>query len=127
MPNSSALIVGAGTGLSASLARQCAAAGMQVALAARNVEKLKDLAKQTGAQVYACDAVDPSAVEKLFSALKAAPDLVVYNPSYRVRGPFLELDAEEVRKTLQVTAYGGFLVAQAALKRMAGRASGSLF
>jgi len=127
MTNSSALIVGAGSGLSASLARQCAAAGMQVALAARNVDKLKDLVKQTGAQAYACDATDPSAVEKLFSALKATPDFVVYNPSYRVRGPFLELDGGEVRKTLLVTAYGGFLVAQAALARMVARGSGSLF
>jgi len=127
MTNSSALIVGAGSGLSASLARQCAAAGMQVGLAARNVDKLKDLVKQTGAQAYACDAADPSAVEKLFSALKTAPDLVVYNPSYRVRGPFLELDAGEVSKTLLVTAYGGFLVAQAALARMVARGSGSLF
>jgi NAD(P)-dependent dehydrogenase (short-subunit alcohol dehydrogenase family) len=126
MTKTSALIVGAGSGLSASLARQAAASGMSVALAARNVDKLSALAKETGASVHRCDASDPAQVDPLFSAL-GAPDLVVYNPSYRVRGPLLDLEAEEVRKTLLVTAYGGFLVAQAALKRMLPRSSGSVF
>ena len=120
------VIVGAGSGLSASLARKCAAAGMKVALAARNPDKLSPLVKETCAKAVACDATDPAQVEALFSALEA-PDLVVYNPSYRVRGPFLELDREEVRKTLIVSAYGGFLVAQAALKRMVERGCGALF
>src|SRR4051812_2362588 len=125
-PNPLALIVGAGSGLSASLARKCAAAGMRVALAARDVRKLDALAKETKAVVHACDATEPKQVEALFAALDA-PELVVYNPSYRVRGPFLELDREEVKKTLMVTAYGGFLVAQAAVKRMLERGHGSLF
>jgi short-subunit dehydrogenase len=127
MADATALIVGAGSGLSASLARKCAAAGMRVALAARTIEKLKALEKETGARSYACDASVPAEVDSLFAALKAVPDLVVYNPSYRVRGPLLGLDAAEVKKTLLVTAYGGFLVAQAALKGMAARGSGSLF
>src|SRR6266850_3260650 len=125
-PNPLALIVGAGSGLSASLARKCAGAGMRVALAARNVSKLSALGKETGAALHACDAADPVQVETLFGAIDT-PDLVVYNPSYRVRGPFLELDREEVKKTLLVTAYGGFLVAQAAAKRMLERGRGSLF
>jgi NAD(P)-dependent dehydrogenase (short-subunit alcohol dehydrogenase family) len=120
--NPLAVIVGAGSGLSASLARQCIAAGMRVALAARNVQKLN----VTGASVHACDATDAKQVDALFAQLDA-PELVVYNPSYRVRGPFLELDREEVRKTLMTTAYGGFLVAQAAVKRMLERGRGSLF
>src|SRR5258708_23633865 len=125
-PNPLALIVGAGSGLSASLARKCAAAGMRVALAARNVDKLDALAKETRAALYSCDASDPGQVEALFSAIDV-PELVVYNPSYRVRGRFLELDREEVRQTLMVTAYGGFLVAQAAVKRMLERGRGALF
>ena len=118
--------MGAGSGLSASLARKCVAAGMSVALAARDVSKLNDLARETNASLHACDATDAQQVEALFAAVDA-PDLVVYNPSYRVRGPFLDLDKEEVKKTLMVTAYGGFLVAQAAVKRMLKRGSGSLF
>jgi NAD(P)-dependent dehydrogenase (short-subunit alcohol dehydrogenase family) len=125
-PNPLAVIVGAGSGLSASLARQCAAAGMRVALAARNAAKLDPLVKETGARAIACDVTDAAQVERLFAALEV-PELVVYNPSYRVRGPFLGLDREEVKKTLLVTAYGGFLVAQAAVKRMLERGRGSLF
>ena len=121
-----ALIVGAGEGLSASIARQCAAAGMRVALAARDLGKLAKLKKETGAQAFACDATDAGQVDALFAMIDA-PALAVYNPSYRVRGPFLELDRDEVRRTLLVTAYGGFLVAQAALARMLPRRRGSLF
>jgi NAD(P)-dependent dehydrogenase (short-subunit alcohol dehydrogenase family) len=124
--NPLALIVGAGSGLSASLARKCAAAGMRVALAARHVGKLDALVAETRARAFACDATDPIQVETLFGAIDT-PDLVVYNPSYRVRGPFLSLDIVEVRQTLMVSAYGGFLVAQSALKRMLERGRGSLF
>src|SRR5205085_4868229 len=124
--NELAVIVGAGSGLSASLARKCAAAQMSVALAARNIGKLQPLAQETGASVHACDAADAAQVDALFGALDA-PDLVIYNPSYRIRGPFHGLDREEVRKTLMVTAYGGFLVAQAALKRMLERGRGARF
>jgi NAD(P)-dependent dehydrogenase (short-subunit alcohol dehydrogenase family) len=122
--NRLALIVGAGSGLSASLARQCAAAGMRVALAARNVEKLSSF---RNASLHACDAADPVQVKNLFEALDALPELIVYNASYRARGPFVTLDPEEVRKTLMVSAYGGFLVAQEAVKRLLERGGGSLF
>ena len=125
-PNPLALIVGAGSGLSASLARKCAAAGMRVALAARNVGKLDTLAGETKARAIACDAASPMQVAELFGAIDT-PDLVVYTPSYRVRGPFLQLDPAEVLKTLTVTAYGGLLVAQEALKRMVPRGHGALF
>jgi len=121
-----ALIVGAGSGLSASLARKCAAAGMRVALAARHVGKLDPLVAETQARAFACDASIPAQVDELFAAIDT-PDLVVYNPSYRVRGPLLGLQREEVLKTLIVTAYGGFLVAQAALARMVERGRGALF
>ncbi len=128
MAKETAVIVGAGSGLSAALARACVKQGMAVALAARNTDKLKAVAAETGARVYRCDAGDPAAVQALFKSLDAdlsAPDLVVYNASYRTRGPFEGLDPAEVEKSLRVTAYGGFLVAQEAARRMlkAGRGS----
>jgi NAD(P)-dependent dehydrogenase (short-subunit alcohol dehydrogenase family) len=124
----SALIVGAGSGLSASLARAFAKAGMAVALAARSIDKLNALAQETGAKVYQCDASDRAQVGKLFIALDAvgAPDVVVYNASYRTRGPFIELDPAEVAKAIQVTAFGAFLVAQAAAKRMLSHNHGAI-
>ena len=124
-----ALIVGVGEGLSASLARLFAKEGMSVALAARNTGKLDALCSETGAKGYGCDASDPASVAKLFSDVDAdmgAPDVVVYNPSYRARGPITELDPEAVRQVLMVTCFGGFLVVQQAAKRMIERGSGTI-
>src|SRR5436309_7625554 len=124
-----ALIVGAGSGLSASLARLFAKEGMRVVLAARDTSKLASLVKETSAFPIACDATDLSQVEAMFAALEAkwgVPDLVVYNAGYRVRGPFVGLDPKEVERTIRVTGYAGFLVAQAAAKRMLARGSGAI-
>jgi NAD(P)-dependent dehydrogenase (short-subunit alcohol dehydrogenase family) len=125
-----ALIVGVGSGLSASLARVFAGAGLKVALAARRVANLAPLAQDTGAKVYGCDATSRADVAKLFAEVEAAlgtPDVVVYNASYRTRGPFVELDPDEVAKSLNVTAYAGFLVAQEAAKRMLPNRHGAIF
>lgn len=125
-----ALIVGAGRGLSASLARLFAAEGMQVALAARNTDKLAGLAAETGAKAYACDAADPASVHALFESVTAdigAPNIVVYNAGNRGgRGPVTELDPAAVRDALLVSAFGGFLVAQAAAKRMIPAGGGTI-
>jgi NAD(P)-dependent dehydrogenase (short-subunit alcohol dehydrogenase family) len=124
-----ALIVGAGAGLSASLARRAARDGMRVALAARNTEKLAPLVAEIGASAYACDVTDRQAVEALFDAVArdlGPPDLVIFNPSARQRGPFLELDPDGVDRAIAVTAFGGFLVAQAAVRAMLPRGSGSI-
>jgi NAD(P)-dependent dehydrogenase (short-subunit alcohol dehydrogenase family) len=124
-----ALIVGAGAGLSAALARAFAKEKLAVALAARTPEDLRALAAETDAQVFACDASRRADVERLFSELDAqgAPDVVAYNASYRTRGPFVELDADEVEKSLRVSALGGFFVAQAAARRMLPRREGAIF
>ena len=127
-PYQSALIVGAGAGISASVARAFAKAGMKIALAARSPDKLGPLAKEIGANVHACDAADRAQVEKLFAELErgGAPDVVVYNASYRTRGPLLELDPGEVEKSLHVSAFAGFLVAQQAVRRMLPRGHGAV-
>ena len=124
-----ALIVGAGRGLSASLARLCRAEGMQVALAARDVDKLRDLKTETEAWAFPCDASDPKSVDRLFGALRrdfGTPDLVVYNPSARAQGPLVELDVEAVRKGLMVTCFGGFLVGRAAVAMMLEQGHGTI-
>jgi NAD(P)-dependent dehydrogenase (short-subunit alcohol dehydrogenase family) len=128
MTYTSALIVGAGSGLSASLARLFAKASMRVALAARSTDDLGGLARETGATVHQCDASEHEQVEKLFAALDAAgaPDVVVYNASYRTRGPFVDLDPAEVARSLAVSAFGGFLVGQAAARRMLPAGHGAI-
>ena len=126
----SALIVGAGSGLSSSLALQCANLGMDVALAARNIEKLEDLSRQTAASLHKCDASKFEDVNSLFKDLDGKlgiPELVVYNPSARLRGSIETLDPEKTKEALDVTCFGAFLVAQQAAKRMLKRGSGSIF
>jgi NAD(P)-dependent dehydrogenase (short-subunit alcohol dehydrogenase family) len=124
-----ALIVGVGAGLSASLARTLNKAGMAIALAARRAGELNALASEVGGKAFACDASDAGQVAELFAEVESALgalDVVVYNASYRTRGPFVDLDPPEVAKSIAVSAYGGFLVAQQAAKRMVRRGRGAI-
>ena len=124
-----AVIVGAGPGLSASLARLCAREGMRVVLAARNVAKLAVLAQETGASLHACDASRRADVDAFFDAVldaEGVPDLVVFNASARVRGAVADIDPDEVEKAIAVSAYAGFLVARRAASAMRERGSGSI-
>ncbi len=129
IPYHTALIVGAGPGISASLARGLATAGLRVGLAARNAEKLAPLATEVRAQTFAVDASDPAAVARLFEEADTQlgePDVVVYNASARAHGPIAELDPEAVRKAVEVSAFGGFLVVQQAARRMIPHGRGAI-
>jgi NAD(P)-dependent dehydrogenase (short-subunit alcohol dehydrogenase family) len=124
-----ALIVGTGAGLSASLARLFHKEGMRVALAARRTDKLAALCTETSARAYACDATKPAEVEKLFADIVkdiGTPDLVVYNPSGRARGPIADLKPDEVLNAIMVGCYGGFLVGQQAARLMLKAGHGSI-
>jgi NAD(P)-dependent dehydrogenase (short-subunit alcohol dehydrogenase family) len=124
-----ALIVGAGEGLSASLARLFAREGIRVALAARGIEKLGALCSETGAKAFACNATEAGDVERLFGLVEreiAVPDLVVYNASGRARGAFVDLVPDDVAQAISVSAFGGFLVAQQAAKRMLPKRHGAI-
>ena len=127
--NNIALIVGAGDGLSASLARLFAHEGIQIILAARRTDKLESLCTEIDGKAFTCDASEPEQVERLFREVDeqlGSPNVVVYNPSYRISGPFVELAPAEVAKALAVTAYGGFLVGQQAAKRMLKLGDGAI-
>ncbi|MGJ4901544.1 SDR family NAD(P)-dependent oxidoreductase [Bradyrhizobium sp. HKCCYLS2058] len=124
-----ALIVGAGEGLSASLARLFAREKIRVALAARKIEKLGALCNETGARAYPCDATNPEEVERLFGIVEreiGAPDLVVYNASARARGALTDLVPADVQQSIAVSAFGGFLVAQQAAQRMLPNKHGAI-
>ena len=124
-----ALIVGAGEGISASLARLFSKNGIRVALAARKIEKLGALCAETGARAFACNATEPDEVERLFGQVErelAVPDVVVYNASGRARGPFVDLLPSDVAQAIAVSAFGGFLVAQQAVKRMLPNQHGAI-
>ncbi len=124
-----ALIVGAGSGISASFARALHREGHNVALAARTPDNVKDFAAEIGASTHACDATQPDQVAKLFADLDqvgAGLDVVLYNASARAHGPITELDPADVANSLAISAYGGFLVGQQAAKHMVPRGKGTI-
>lgn len=124
-----AIIIGAGAGLSASLARKLHARGHKLLLAARNTDKLAELQAETSAQLVTCDAADAADMEKVFAAADAMGeplDIAVYNPSARVRGPVTELEPEAVKSAILTTSYGAFLMAQQAARRMIPNGKGAI-
>ena len=123
------LIVGVGPGLSSSIARLCASRKMKVILAARDIKKLENLKKEIDAITISCDASDIKSVQNLFKEVDkiGVPNLVIYNPSMRVKGSITEIDAIQVQKAINVNCFGAFLVSQEASKRMLERKSGSIF
>jgi NAD(P)-dependent dehydrogenase (short-subunit alcohol dehydrogenase family) len=128
-PYRSALIVGAGAGISASVARGLAQVGVKIGLAARNIQKLDALVQATGAQAFAADAADPESVARLFDQVTeriGEPEIVLFNAGIRVQGPLAELDPSAVQKAVATTAFGGFLVTQQAAKRMLPRGRGAI-
>ena len=129
IPYRTALIVGAGSGISASFARGLAAAGLKVGLAARKIEKLAALAAEIGAQTFAADAADPAAVARLFDEADSRlgePEIVLYNASARAHGPIAELDPQAVRKAIEISAFGGFLTVREAARRMIPHGRGAI-
>ena len=93
------------------------------------IGSLAALCAETKARAFGCDASDAGQVQKLFSAVDQSPgetDVVVYNPSYRTRGPVTDLKPADVEKALAVCAFGAFLVAQQAARRMLLKKRGAI-
>ena len=124
-----ALIVGSGSGLSASLARLFAGLGMRVGLAARNVDKLADLAAETGAAVHACDASRPGEVEALFAAVdeRLGPVWALVNNAGIVdrQSRLVDLTAARIERLLRVNTVSAFLCAREAVRRMSTATGGA--
>ncbi len=130
MTQKAVLIVGAGSGLSASLARAFNSKGMKILLAARNIDKLDSLKKEIDALVFKCDSTENKSVQNLFlqtDAIIGTPEIVIYNPSLRIVKPFIEYDPDEMLKSIKVNSYGAFLVAHESVKRMLKIGKGNIF
>ena len=130
MTQKAVLIVGAGSGLSASLARAFSSKGMKVVLAARNIDKLASLKKEIDALVFECDSTENKSVQNLFlqtDSIIGTPEIVIYNPSLRIVKPFIEYDPDEMLQSIKVNSYGAFLVAHESVKRMLKIGKGNIF
>ena len=130
MTQKAVLIVGAGSGLSASLARAFNSKGMKIVLAARNINKLDSLKKEIDALVFKCDSTENKSVQNLFlqtDSIIGTPEIVIYNPSLRIVKPFIEYDPDEMLQSIKVNSYGAFLVAHESVKRMLKIGKGNIF
>ena len=130
MTQKAVLIVGAGSGLSASLARAFNSKGMKIVLAARNIDKLDTLKKEIDALVFKCDSTENKSVQNLFlqtDSTIGTPEVVIYNPSLRIVKPFIEYDPDEMLQSIKVNSYGAFLVAHESVKRMLKIGKGNIF
>lgn len=130
MTQKAVLIVGAGSGLSASLARAFNSKGMKIVLASRNIDKLDSLKKEIDALVFKCDSTENKSVQNLFlqtDSIIGTPEIVIYNPSLRIVKPFIEYDPDEMLQSIKVNSYGAFLVAHESVKRMLKIGKGNIF
>jgi NAD(P)-dependent dehydrogenase (short-subunit alcohol dehydrogenase family) len=125
-----ALIVGAGPGISAAFGEALVTDGYQVALASRDVAKLSPLAMKMNAKAFEADASAPASLVRLFGEVDRAlgePEVVLFNPSARIRGDLLTLDIAAASAAIQTTAIGALVTAQEAARRMLPRGRGSIF
>jgi NAD(P)-dependent dehydrogenase (short-subunit alcohol dehydrogenase family) len=125
-----ALIVGAGPGISAAFGEALVAEGYRVALASRNLENLKPLAASLGANAFESDASSAQSLVRLFGEVDRSlgePEVVLFNPSARIRGDLLTLDMETAAAAIQTTAMGALVTAQEAARRMLPKRRGSIF
>src|ERR1700733_14173550 len=125
-----ALIVGAGPGISAAFGEALVTDGYQVALASRDMAKLSPLAMKMNAKAFEADASSTDSLVKLFQEVDRAlgePEVVLFNPSARIRGDLLSLDIDAAAAAVRTTAIGALVTAQEAARRMLPRGRGSIF
>ena len=127
-----AIVTGVGPGLGWALVKRFAAAGMQVAMAARNHEKLAALLESeplAKVRAYECDVAERASVERLFADVArdlGEPDLVVFNAGAFQRGGILDIEPADLERCWRVGCLGGFHVGQEAARSMLNREQGTI-
>ena len=129
-----AVIAGVGEGLGYALGRRFAKAGFNVALVARNAERLARLAKdieRAGGQAFAAptDVRAEEEVIALFDEIEAehgAVEVAVYNAGANFRASILETPADMFQKIWKLGCYAGFLFGREAARRMLPRSKGRI-
>jgi NAD(P)-dependent dehydrogenase (short-subunit alcohol dehydrogenase family) len=127
-----ALVTGANGGLGTHFAEVLASAGAKVAIAARRLESLCDLAQRiasTGAHVQpiALDVTRRESVAQGIAHAAAALGpitVVVNNAGIAITKPLLEHSEEDWREVIEVNLNGAWRVAQEAARHMVGHGRG---
>lgn len=131
---SAALIVGAGDGTGAAVAKRFAREGFTACVARRSANALESLVEEISAEngkaaAYGLDAADEAAVVDTVARIEEAHgpiEILVYNSAVMDRGSVLELSAEQYRSNWQVSAFGAFLCARECARGMVQRGRGTI-
>lgn len=127
-----AFITGASSGLGARFAKVLAQAGAQVVLAARRIDRLKELraeieAEGGAAHVVALDVTDFASIKAAVAhaETEAGPiDILVNNAGVSTTQRLLDVTPEDYAYVMDANQRGAFFVAQETAKRMIARAKG---
>jgi NAD(P)-dependent dehydrogenase (short-subunit alcohol dehydrogenase family) len=127
-----ALITGASSGLGARFAKVLAMAGAQVILAARRVNRLKELraeieAEGGAAHVVTLDVTDYASIKSAIAHAETeagAIDILVNNAGVSGSGRLVDITPEEYAFVMDTNQRGAFFVAQEVAKRMIARHKG---
>lgn len=126
--------VGASNGLGAALARAFAAAGMQVVVAGRTAQRLRQVADEIAANGGVCqpcvtDATDAGSMQALFEQAAAVGPVtaVLFNVGNNLPLAFDELTAEKFEQFWRVCTLAGFHTAKAALSHLLQNGGSLLF
>ncbi len=128
------LIAGASSGIGAATARACAAAGMPVALAARRLDKLEQVASDcmkhdVPTSVIECDVTDAEACARMVDQAETelGPVYAVFaNAGFGQESPLLDMSDADTRAMFETNLFGTLNVVRPAAERMKGHAQGHL-
>ena len=122
--------VGPETGTGAEIAKRFSQGGYQVAMIARDAERLESLAaKYHDARAFPCDVADLEGLVDTVSRVKAemgAPQIVVHNALRATRGAFLEMDPEELERNFRVNTTALLYLARETLPAMVDAGTGAI-
>jgi 3-oxoacyl-[acyl-carrier protein] reductase len=120
-----ALVTGGGRGIGANIARELAAAGMEVAVTGRTAEQVEAVAQEIGGQALLGDVSRSEDVARWFAA--AGPlDLLVANAGTGHRETTWEADPEQWWRTFEVNVLGVHLCCRAVIPGMLERGAGRI-
>ena len=126
----SALVTGAASGIGRAVARALAEAGARVVVADREADAGAHVAAELaggaagGHRFAAVDVTDPDSVRELFAAVPAPLDILVNNAGINLPATLLDVDADNIARTLAVNQTGLVLCAQAAATGMVAAGGG---
>lgn len=129
------IIIGAGTGISYGVAEKFGKEGYRIALIARNVSRLKELAtalQQEGIDVlYAAgDVAQETSLRQALNQISEAAgiaDMILYNPSGASNKDILDLDWETIKDMLDISVGGYFNLMKMVLPSYLQQNHGKLF